>query len=44
MIEKLFGAHNRPMTFDILKNYKGSEGENFAKISLLEGNRENFEI
>ena len=35
MIEKLFGSQNRPMTFDILKNYKGIEGENFAKISLL---------
>ena len=44
MIEKLFGSHNRPFTFDILQNYKGTEGENFAKISLLEGNREDFEL
>ena len=44
MIEKLFGSQNRPITFDIWKDYKGSEGENFAKISLVGGQRENFEI
>lgn len=30
MIEKLFGSQNRPISFDIWKDFKGNEGENFA--------------
>lgn len=30
MIEKMYGAQNRPISFDILKDYKGNEGENLA--------------
>ena len=30
MIEKIYGGYNRPISFDILKDYKGNQGENLA--------------
>ena len=30
MIEKIYGSQNRPISFDIWKDYKGNDGENFA--------------